>query len=200
MFLQHWRRELVALGSLQTQPPPPPPPFFSLVSGSSSAIGVASLNGFVAALFLFIALSTSSPCARVLRTPVRVRGEAIDYFSSISLNVTPPLMHGRVIKVGWGIFPENLFSAQSRMDCSTIFPTIRQYTLTSAYKSMERSCLTIETCFEGVITDLKKYNHTLFALVKSPLSMRAFLMVLVLCHYPIPFVSSLTISSNLRLY
>ena len=88
LFLQLWGRALVALSSLQT-PPHPHPPALSSVSGSSSTAGVASLGSSIAALFLSLALSTSSPYAGVLRTPVRVRGEALRHISSISLNVHP---------------------------------------------------------------------------------------------------------------
>ena len=35
------------------------------------------------------------------------------------------------------------------MDCSIIFPTFKLNPLTNAYKSMARSCLIVETCFEG---------------------------------------------------
>ena len=62
------------------------------------------------AFFLFLVLSTSSPCVGVFMTPVRVRGEDLGHLSFVSLNVTPPLMHRSVIKVGWGIFTEKLFS------------------------------------------------------------------------------------------
>ena len=57
------------------------------------------------------------------------------------------------------------------MDCSTIFPTFRLNPLTSAYNSMERSCLTVEMCLEGVRTELMKENHTLTTSEKLPLSM-----------------------------
>ena len=81
---------------------------------------------------------------------MRVRGEDLRHLFFVSLNVTPPLMHGSVIKARWGMFPEMLVSTLSRMDCSTIFPTFRLHPLTSAYKNMAWSCLTIETCFKGV--------------------------------------------------
>ena len=58
--------------------------------------------------FLFLVLSTSH-CARAFRTLVRVRSEDLGHLSSVSLNVTPSLMHRSVIKEGWGIFPEKLF-------------------------------------------------------------------------------------------
>ena len=51
------------------------PPPFSSISGSSSVVGVVSLGSYVVAHFLFPVLSTSSPCVRCLRTPMRVRGE-----------------------------------------------------------------------------------------------------------------------------
>ena len=38
------------------------------------------------------------------------------------------------------------------MDYFTIFPTFKLNTLTNEYKSMARSCLSVETCFEGVRT------------------------------------------------
>ena len=91
-----------------------------------------------------------------VRVRVRVRGEALRHYSSVLLNFTPPLMHKRVIKVGLGIFPENLFSTKSRIDYSTIFPTFRLCPLTSAYRSMTQSYLTLKTCFKGVRIDLTK--------------------------------------------
>ena len=109
-FLQPWGRALVTMGNLLQQPPPPPPPPFSSVCIYSSVVEVSSLYGSKAALFIFLVLSTSSPCDIAFRTLVRVRGEDIGHFSSVSLNVTPPLIHMRVIKAGWGIFPEKLFS------------------------------------------------------------------------------------------
>ena len=149
-LLQPWGRSLVALNNLQTLL------LFSFVSSSTSAAGVASLCSSEVALFLFLVLSTSSLCTGAFRTPVSVRGEALGNFSSVSLNVTPPLIHKRVIKVGWGIFTEKLFLGQSKMEYSTIFPTFKLNPLTNAYKSMARSCLTVETCFEGVRTELMK--------------------------------------------
>ena len=84
---EHWLLWIVF------KPPPPPSPFpaLSSISNSFSTVGAAFLGSFVVALFLFLALSTSSPCARSLRTLVRVRGEALEHLSFISLNVTPPL-------------------------------------------------------------------------------------------------------------
>ena len=65
---------------------------------------------------------------------MRVRGEDLEHFSSVSLNATPLWIHKRVIKAGWGIFLEKLFLEWSRMDCSTIFLTFKLNPLTSAYK------------------------------------------------------------------
>ena len=42
------------------------------------------------------------------------------------------------------------------MNYSMIFPIFKEYPLTNAYKSVAQSCLTVETCFEGVKTELIK--------------------------------------------
>ena len=42
---------------------------------------------------------------------MRVRGEAFERFSSSSATVIPLLIHKRVIKAGWGMLLEKLFSA-----------------------------------------------------------------------------------------
>ena len=110
----------------------------SLVSSFSLAVRIASLHIFVVALFIFLAISTSSPCAGVLRTPVRVRGEAVGYLSCVSLNVTPPLMHRRVIKEGrgcslrscsqrnpdWAVPLSSLHSDHTRLQCIQEYATI----------------------------------------------------------------------------
>ena len=84
MFLQHYERALVAMGSLQ------PPLPLSSIFGSSLAAGVASIGNYEDALFIFLALSTFSPYAGAFGTQLRVRGEDLEHLSSISLNVTPP--------------------------------------------------------------------------------------------------------------
>ena len=77
---------------------------------TSLVVGAASLCSSEVTLFLFLVLSTSSPYTGAFRSPVRVRGEDLGHFSSVSMNVTLSLIHKRVIKAGWGIFLEKLFS------------------------------------------------------------------------------------------
>ena len=68
---------------------PASPPFYSIFYSSSTA-RAASLSSSEAALFIFLSFSTSSPCIRAFKTPVKVRGEDLGHLSSISLNVTRP--------------------------------------------------------------------------------------------------------------
>ena len=85
-------------------------PFSSFsTSPSTSNVGTVSL-GCSYVFILFPILSPSSPFVGVLKTLVRVRGEPFRLFSSSYATFIPPLIHKRVIKLGWGMLPEKLFS------------------------------------------------------------------------------------------
>ena len=106
LFLLQWGRALVALNKCRS-------PLSSLWISSFCypVVGTCSLGTYTASTLFFFSilslLSPSPPYTGPLVIPVRMRGEALGNCSSSgSLNVTPPLIHRRVIKVGWRMFLE----------------------------------------------------------------------------------------------